>query len=114
MKNKTIIERQNKMKNNKIPKQVDDAFENMNDLLSKLSDRGYDSYFKDKDDLMNKTQITHLGILVKVKDKQNKPYEIIVTPSHLTDADEFRKKIVFMAEGIKKNFPNLFNQQSIQ
>ena len=102
------------MKKNKIPKQVDEAFYNMHDLLSKLTTKGYFSYFKDKDGLMNQTQITELGILVKVKDEQNTPYKIIVTPSHLSDDDEFRKMIVHMAEGIKKNFPNLYNQQSIQ
>ena len=102
------------MLSNKVPKEVDEAFENMNDLLSKLTTKGYDSYFKDKDDLMNKTQITELGIQVKVKDEQNTPYTIIVTPSHLTDNDEYRKKIVDMAESIKENFPDLYNQQSIQ
>ena len=64
--------------------------------------------------MLDKTQITALGIQIKVKDKQNVPYSIIVTPSHLTDNDEYRKRIVEMAESIKENFPNLNNQQSIQ
>ena len=95
-------------------KEVDEAFENMNDLLSRLTTEGYDNYFKDKDDFMNKMWITALGIQLKVKDEQNTPYSIIVTPSHLTDNDELRKKIVYMAESIKENFPNLYNQQTIQ
>lgn len=102
------------MLSHKVPKQVDEAFENMNDLLSKLTTKGYDNYFKDKDDFMNKMWITELGIQLKVKDEQNTPYSIIVTPSHLTDNDELRKKIVEMAESIKENFPNLYNQQTIQ
>lgn len=102
------------MLSHKVPKQVDEAFENMNDLLSRLTTEGYDNYFKDKDDFMNKMWITELGIQLKVKDEQNTPYSIIVTPSHLTDNDELRKKIVEMAESIKENFPNLYNQQTIQ
>ena len=99
----------------KLPKDIiDEAFKNMNDLLFKLTTKGYKSYFKDKQEMLDKTQITALGIQIKVKDKQNVPYSIIVTPSHLTDNDEYRKRIVEMAESIKENFPNLNNQQSIQ
>ena len=114
MKNNKKNESEKKMKSNKIPKQVDEAFDNMNDLLSKLTTKGYNSYFKDKQEMLDKTQITALGIKIKVKDKQNVPYSIIVTPSHLTDIDEFRKLILEMADATKKNFPNLNKQQIIQ
>ncbi len=40
MKNNKKNESEKKMKNNKIPKQVDEAFDNMNDLLSKLTTKG--------------------------------------------------------------------------
>ena len=102
------------IKNNKIPKQLDEAFDNMNDLLSKLTPKGLYSYFEDKEDAMNKTRFTSFGVEVNVKDKKDTPYKIIVTPSHLTDDDEMRKLILYMAESIKENFPELLNQQSIQ
>ena len=93
-------------------KHTDEAFNNINDLLSKLSKKGYESYFKNKDDMMNKTEITELGVILNVKNnKQNTPYSIIVTPTYLTDKDEFRKKILEMADSIFENFPNLNEQQ---
>ncbi len=97
-----------------MPPQIDEAFDNTEDLLSNLTDKGYEGYFKDKQGLLNNTKVTRLGVMLNLKNEQDKPYSVIVTPSHLTDKDEFRKTILVMADGIKKNFPHLNEQQTTQ
>ena len=97
-----------------IPPEIDEAFDNSYDLLSNLTDKGFEGYFKDKQGLLNNTKVTRLGVMLNLKNEQDKPYSVIVTPSHLTDVDEFRKSILVMADGIKKNFPHLNEQQTTQ
>ena len=97
-----------------IPPEIDEAFDNSYDLLSNLTDKGFEGYFKDKQRLLNNTKVTRLGVMLNLKNEQDKPYSVIVTPSHLTDVDEFRKSILVMADGIKKNFPHLNEQQTTQ
>jgi hypothetical protein len=96
------------------PQEILEAFDNTEDLLSNLTDKGYDGYFKDKQGLLDNTKVTRLGVMLNLKNEQNKPYSVIVTPSYLTDVDEFRKSILEMADGIKRNFPHLNEQQTTQ
>ena len=98
----------------KVKAEIDEAFDNTEDLLSNLTDKGYDGYFKDKQGLLDNTKVTRLGVMLNLKNEQNKPYSVIVTPSYLTDVDEFRKSILEMADGIKRNFPHLNEQQTTQ
>jgi len=89
-------------------KNINNAFSNCEEVISSLYEESLiDFDIKGKDDLMKNTRITLLGVEVRLKNKNNQKFNMIVMPDYLSDRDELRKLILTMSDAIRQNFPEL-------
>ncbi len=99
-------------KKSKIPPAIENAFCNLEDIFSALSDSGW----KDLDCEKAKTErmnITRLGIIINLKNRDDQIFSVIVTPNYLSDASLLRKEIITMADIYTEIFPNLLDKPTL-
>ena len=90
--------------NNLIPKQVDIAFDNVNEIMEAMTTQGQ----KDLDIYYNKEKkffITNYGIVLDMKNSEGKGFSVLVMDHN--DPDILRKRILNGAKAISENFPHL-------
>ena len=88
----------------KLPKHVDDAFDNVNELMESMTTQGQ----KDLDiyeDKFDKFHITNFGIVLDMKNSKGKRFSVLVTDTD--DINTFRRRILEGADGIRENLPSL-------
>ena len=95
-----------KKKTAPIPKVIDDAFDNMNDLMRAMTTEGQKDLgiHEDKGD---KLSLTSFGCVIDLKNRNGKGFSVLVTDTD--DIDVFRKRILDAAKGIQENFPHLMD-----
>ena len=89
---------------NKIPKFVDDAWNNCDEIIDAMTSEGK----KDLDiyeNIEEKRSITRFGILLDMKNSKGDGFSVLITDTD--DKDVFRKRILFSSEAIRENFPSL-------
>jgi hypothetical protein len=87
-----------------IPKHVDDAFDNVNEVLDAMTTQGQ----KDLDIYENKMEKGHIssfGIVLNMKNSKGKGFSVLVMDTD--DINTFRRRILEGADGIRENFPSL-------
>ena len=86
------------------PKVIDDAFDNLNDLMDAMTTQGQKDLdiYEDKGD---KLVLTKFGCVIDLKNRNGKGFSVLVTDTN--DIDVFRKRILDAAKGIQENFPHL-------
>ena len=87
-----------------LPKFLDDAFENANEIMNAMTTKGQKNLdiYEDK---IDKFQLTSFGILLDMKNSKGDGFSVLVMDNN--DADIFRKRIVDASDGIRENFPNV-------
>jgi hypothetical protein len=99
-------------KKSKIPPHIDNAFRNLEDIFYGLTDSGWRNLDCEKAQT-ERMNITRLGILINLKNRDNQMFSLIVTPNYLSDVTLLRKEILTMADNLKKTFPNLLDKQTL-
>ena len=106
-------ERNNKLKGNMnmrgFPKQLDTAFENVNEIMKAMTTEGQES-LDILNNKYNKFSLTNFGMLLDMKNSKGDGFSVLVMDTN--DRDVFRKRILSASEGIKENFPHLVGTQN--
>ena len=89
---------------NTMPKHIDDAFDNLNELMDAMTTQGQKdlSIYEDKGD---KLMLTNYGCVIDLQNRKGKGFSVLVMDTN--DPDVFRKRILKGAKTISANFPHL-------
>ena len=94
------------LKENGVPPDIINAFDNTEDLVKHISDEGLEELnYSTMDD--DNSKITSLGIQLEMFNRNAEIFRVIVCPDLLTDNDIFMKVIMGMGDVFKENFPHL-------
>ena len=87
-----------------IPKFLDDAFDNVNEIMNAMTTEGQKNLdiYEDK---IDKFQFTSFGVLLDMKNSKGEGFSVLVMDNN--DADILRKRIVDASDGIRENFPSV-------
>jgi hypothetical protein len=92
------------MKMNNLPKHLDDAFENVNEIMNAMTTEGQKNLdiYEDKSE---KFCLTIFGMMLEMKNSKGDGFSVLVMDTN--DSDVFRKRILNASEGIRENYSSL-------
>ena len=95
----------NEVPKNKVPKFVDNAFNNIEDILKAMTDEGLINLdFNARD--MDKVKITQLGVQITLKNREGKNFKVIVCPDSYDD-EKIKETIMNMGLAIAEQYKKI-------
>ena len=94
------------------PEWVYNSFNNVEDILHVITDEGLKKldYKVSNYNMKNKTDITQMGVVITLRNRNNNPFKVVVCPDYLSEDDNFRNVLYKMGKGVEENFPHRINQ----
>jgi hypothetical protein len=95
----------NEVPKNKVPKFVDNAFNNIEDILKAMTDEGLINLdFNARD--MDKVKITQLGVQITLKNREGKDFKVFVCPDSYDDK-KIKETIMNMGLAIAEQYKKI-------
>jgi hypothetical protein len=82
-----------------MPAYIDNAFDNLEDVMHAMSDEGLQD-LNVLENKFSKVKITRFGVLVEMRNRDEKPFSVLVMDD--ADMNTFRKRITTSAKAMKK------------
>jgi len=82
-----------------MPAYIDNASSNLEDVMHAMSDEGLQD-LNVRENIFSKVKITRFGLLVEMRNRDEKPFSVLVMDD--ADMNTFRKRIATSAKAMKK------------